>query len=176
MGAHPAPRLSTERLILRGFVAEDFDAIYAYHQHPEVYRFFGPEPIGREELWRRTLASVGGWTVNGIGGWMVERRDEGDVIGTVAIFDSLRGKGWDGEAELGYIFAAPMHGQGYAGEACRAALMWFDAERGGDLYAMIDPRNASSHRLAERLGFAAERRFDYQGEELVLLKRPAPSD
>ena len=173
MGAHPAPRIETERLILRGFVAEDFGALYALHQHPDVHRFFGPEPMGREELWRRTLSSVGGWVVNGIGGWMVERREDGAVIGTVAIFDSLRGKGWDGEAELGYIFAAPVHGQGFAGEASRAVLEWFDAERGGDVYAMIDPENAASIRLAERLGFERERKFDYEGEALVLMKRPA---
>ena len=174
MGAHPAPRLTTDRLVLRGFVRADFDAVHGYHQHPEVHRFFGPEPIGREDLWRRTLASVGGWVVNGIGGWVVERRDDGAIIGTVGLFDGLRGKGWDGETELGYIFAADAHGQGFASEACRAALDWHDETRGGDIYAMIDPDNAASHRLAERLGFVAERRFDYEGEELMLLRRPAP--
>ena len=174
MGGHPAPVLTTDRLVLRGFVAEDFDASYAYHQDEPVYRFFGDRPIGREELWRRSLAAVGGWTVNGIGGWIVERREDAAILGNIGLFDARRGLGWDGESELGYVFGAAHHGQGYAAEACRAALAWHDAHRGGVVHAMVNPDNTPSVALARRLGFFDNRSIEFDGVPHLLLTRPAP--
>ena len=76
MGAHPAPVLHTERLILRGFVAEDFPAKHAIFQKPEVHAHLGP-PLGRSDHWRRVVSGVGQWIVRGYGGWMIVRRDDG---------------------------------------------------------------------------------------------------
>ena len=62
-----APVVETERLRLRPWQKADFRPYHAILQHPEVHRHFGPEPMGQEECWRRLLASVGCWQVNGFG-------------------------------------------------------------------------------------------------------------
>jgi len=171
-GLHPAPVLETQRLILRGFVAGDFDAHKAIMAKPEVNAFLGP-PMSDEDLWRRIVSSVGMWPVCGYGGWMVERKDDGRILGNVGIFDARRGIGWDGEPEMGWIFDSDVHGQGYAGEACRAMLAWADEHLAGQtLWAMITPENTASVALAERLGFVAEPSRDYKGEMLAVLSRP----
>ena len=170
-GLHPAPVLETERLILRGFVAEDFAAHKTIMLKPEVNAFLGPA-MADEDMWRRIVSSVGMWTVCGYGGWMVERRDDGRILGNVGIFDGRRGIGWDGQPEMGWIFDSEVHGQGYAGEACRTMLSWADSHLAGQtLWAMITPGNAPSMALAQRLGFSPEPARDYKGEEMAIWSR-----
>ena len=170
-GLHPAPVLETERLILRGFTAEDFDAHRAIMAKLEVAKYLGP-PLSAEDHWRRIISSVGMWTVVGYGGWMVERKADGRILGNVGIFDANRGIGWDGEPEMGWIFDSDVHGQGYAGEACGAMIAWADENLAGQtLWAMITPGNAGSVKLAERLGFKPEPSRLYHDEELLVFSR-----
>jgi RimJ/RimL family protein N-acetyltransferase len=68
-----APRIETERLILRAWRKNDF-LPYRQLLHPAVHRHFGPHPMGLEECWRRVTAAVGGWQLNGLGTWAVECR------------------------------------------------------------------------------------------------------
>ena len=75
---------------------------------------------------------------------------------------------------MGWIFATETHGQGLAGEACRAVLDW--AERNLDptpIWAIIAPANEPSIRLAERLGFERLGETPYNSEPTLVLKRPA---
>jgi RimJ/RimL family protein N-acetyltransferase len=61
-------------------------------------------------------------------------------------------QGWPG-AEVGYLLGKSWWGRGYASEAARAAMDWAFRERGFDrLLSLIDPDNAASIRVAERLG------------------------
>ena len=52
-----APVVETERLFLRAWRKEDFRPYHAILKHPDVYRHFGPEPMGQEECWRRIVAT-----------------------------------------------------------------------------------------------------------------------
>ena len=104
---------------------------------------------------------------------MVERKADGKVIGNVGIFDAKRGIGWDGQPEMGWIFDDAVHGQGLAGEACRAMIEWAETNLAGQtLWAMITPANEGSMRLAYRLGFKDEPSRDYKGEGLAVLSLP----
>ena len=81
----------------------------------------------------------------------------------------------EGEPELGYVFAAIVHGRGIASEACRAALDWADRTLEADAYpAIISPGNEASIRLAERLGFERQPDAIYRGETIALNRRPRP--
>lgn len=55
--------------------------------------------------------------------------------------------------EFGYRLIPEARGLGYATEAGRALLHMADRSLGGELLAMIDPGNAPSKRVAEKLGF-----------------------
>jgi len=169
-GQHPAPVLITDRLVLRGFVAEDFDAHSAILAKPEVNAFLGA-PMSREDLWRRVVSSVGMWGVLGYGGWMVTIKDGGRIVGNVGLFDAKRGIGFDGYPEMGWIFDPSVHGQGIAREACEAVIGWAEANIDGPLWAIIAPENQSSQRIAARLGFVTQGSVDYHGEPVDILRR-----
>ena len=171
-----APRIETERLILRGFTAEDFDAYHETMSDPEVIRFLGAEPLNREEATRRMSLFAGFWEIQGRGMWAVSLKEGGPAIGHVGLFDLRRDMqpSIEGLPEMGWIFARSVHGQGIAYEACRAALDWHDATFGIlEIPAIIAPGNASSMKLAERLGFVREKDAVYKGEAIALFRRPA---
>ena len=173
-GTHPAPVLTTERLILRGFVAGDFDAHQAILAKDEVKRFLGP-PLSGEDLWRRVVSSVGMWTVVGFGGWMIERKADGRMLGTVGLFDARRDlqPDFEGAPEMGWILDSEVHGQGIGREACDAALAWADAQLGPTpIWAIISPGNAPSLKLAEKLGFERLDDSVYHDEPIAILRRP----
>jgi RimJ/RimL family protein N-acetyltransferase len=68
-----APRLETERLILRGFEAQDFDAYQSTMLDPAVMRYLSAEALGREEATRRLSLVTGFWELQGRGMWGVQR-------------------------------------------------------------------------------------------------------
>jgi RimJ/RimL family protein N-acetyltransferase len=171
-----APRLETERLVLRGWTRSDREPYFAILQQPAVYRHFGPEPMGMEECWRRLMAAAGGWQLNGFGGWAVERREDAKLIGMVALFTAWRElqPQFGNDPEMGWIFATEAHGRGLAFEASRAALDWAESHlEPVPLWAIIAPANAPSFRLAEKLGFERHSETSYHGEPTAVLKRPA---
>ena len=61
-----------------------------------------------------------------MGPWAVECKDDGRMVGHCGFFDFHRdiAPSLVGEAEMGWIFDASVHGQGIAHEACQAALAW----------------------------------------------------
>jgi RimJ/RimL family protein N-acetyltransferase len=171
-----APRIETERLILRGWRKDDFQPYHALIQHPDVYRHFGPDPMGLEECWRRVTAAVGGWQLNGFGTWAVERKADGKLIGNVGLFTAWRDlePEFGDEPEMGWIMAAETHGQGLAFEACRATLGWAHANLDPiTIWAIIAPANRPSMKLAERLGFERVHETLYRDDPTVVLRRPA---
>lgn len=173
MTQRSAPTLETERLRLRGLRADDLPPLAALWADPAVTRFVGGRPLSEEETWRKALAGHAQWDLFGFGYWVVTDR-AGRLLGHMGFADFRRGllPDMDGAPELGYIFAAETHGKGLAGEACRAALAWLDGQIDHDSWAIINPDNAPSLKLAERLGFEQVLKTDYHGPTVVL-RRPA---
>lgn len=162
-------------MLLRAWRHDDRESYFNILQEPAVHRHFGPEPMGMEENWRRLSASVGSWTLNGFGGWAVERRSDGKLLGMTALFTAWRDlqPEFGDEPEMGWIFATESHGQGIAGEACDAVLAWADANLPPvTIWAIIAPANEPSIRLAGRLGFQPVHETDYHDEPILVLKRP----
>ena len=171
-----APTLETERLRLRHYRKEDFRPHFAIVGDSEVMRFVGGKGISEEDCWRRLAASVGMWDLLGFGGWAVVRKADDKIVGTVSLFNAWRALEPEfGEVpEMGWIFAREVHGQGIAGEACRAVLNWADANlQPTPIWAIIDPENGPSLALAERLGFQRVADSLYHGEPTVVLQRPS---
>ncbi len=171
-----APRLETERLILRDFVRDDLDALAATLGDPEVVRHLTGEPISREDSLRRLFMAAGQWPTIGMGMWAVERKSDGRLVGHVGFFDMQRDMqpSIADLPEMGWIFDRSVHGQGIAYEACVAALAWLDATYGPvDVPAIIGVGNIASLKLAEKLGFVREADVAYKGEPIALVRRPA---
>ena len=171
-----APTLETERLRLRAWRKNDRKSYFAILQEPAVHRHFGPEPMGMEECWRRLMAAAGGWQLNGFGGWAVERKSDGKLLGMIALFTAWRGlePEFGEEPEMGWIFATESHGQGLASEACDAVLEWAEANLPpSPIWAIIAPANTPSIKLAERLGFVRLHETQYHDAPTLVLKRPS---
>ena len=171
-----APRIETERLVLRPWRKDDFRPYHAILQQPEVHRHFGAEPMNAEDCWRRLMASVGCWPLNGFGTWAVERKADGKLVGNVGLFTAWRAlePEFGEDPEMGWIFASDVHGQGLASEGCRAALAWAEANLSSTpVWAIIAPDNAPSLKLAEKLGFEHHSDSTYHGDPTVILRRPA---
>jgi RimJ/RimL family protein N-acetyltransferase len=169
-----APRLETERLVLRAFRAEDLEPLAAMWAHPDVVRYIGGQAFSREDTWRRQLAACGQWPYTGWGYWIAELKSSGEIVGQVGFADFKREMEprIEGEPELGYVFSPSVHGKGIAHEACSAALEWADANlRAASYPAIISPGNAASIRLAEKLGFEREPDGVYRGEPIALFRR-----
>ena len=164
-------------MLLRGFCEDDLAAHAAILSDPVVMKHFGGHLFGREESWRRLLGGVGLWQLQGTGLLAAERKSDGKLVGHVGLFDYHREiePSIEGRPELGYIFAAEVHGQGLAREACDALLAWADQTLNADeILAIISLDNEPSIRLARRLGFERWPDGVYRDQPISLWRRPRP--
>jgi RimJ/RimL family protein N-acetyltransferase len=172
------PLIETARLRLRAFKPEDLDGEAAMLVDPVIYRFLGGKPKSREDSWRRLLSADGLWNMLGYGYWAVERKSDGLRIGQVGFADFKRtiDPSIEGIPEMGWIFGVEGQGQGFALEAGQAALDWAERALGEtEIAAIIDPGNERSIRLAEKLGFLRACETTYNGDAILLMRRPAGS-
>ena len=139
--------IQTARLTLRRFTATDWRDLHEYLSDPEVVRY---EPYGvlseaecRSEAVRRAADAAF---------WAVCLTADGKLIGNVFL-----ARGECDTWELGYVFSACYHGQGYATEAVSAvvdhAIAQCAARR---IVASCNPENERSWRLLERLQLRRE--------------------
>ena len=171
-----APRLETERLILREFRRDDLDAFAATLGDPAVMYHIAGDGLSREDSFRRLFMAVGQWPILGMGMWAVERKSDGKLVGHLGFFDMERDMvpSLVGLPEMGWIFDTSVHGQGIAHEACVAALEWLEATYGpSEVPAIISEDNAPSMKLAEKLGFVREADGLYKDEPIAVFRRPA---
>ena len=142
-----APSMSTERLTLRAQRVEDFEPFAAFLASDRSRGVGGP--CDRRTAWLWFAADSGAWSLVNTGGWTIERRSDGAVLGQVG----CNKPDFFPETELGWMLYAGFEGQGYAVEAARAVRDWAFGMLGlPTLVSYISPENAPSIRLAERLG------------------------
>ena len=141
------PRVVTPRLLLREWRASDAEPHAAMCADPEVMRHLGGTLDGPDSG-RRMAEHAGHWTARGYGKWAVERRDTGEWIGRVGLWDP---PDWP-EVEVGWTLARAAWGHGYATEAATAAIEWAWAELAcRRVVSLIERDNAASIRVARRL-------------------------
>lgn len=166
--------IETPRLRLSPHVATDFDESAAMWAHAEVTRFIGGRPATRSESWARLLRYAGHWALLGFGYWAVRESVSGRFVGEVGFADFQRDMtpSFEGVPEMGWALAPWAHGQGFATEACEAALAWGERRFGaGRIVCMIDPANTPSLKVAEKLGFREYARTIYGGAPTLLFER-----
>ncbi|MEV6925763.1 GNAT family N-acetyltransferase [Dactylosporangium sp. NPDC051485] len=145
--------LTTDRLLLRRFRADDAPALAAYRSDPDVARYQSwdaPFPLAAAEafvadLQRRDPRAEG---------WFQYAMDlDGHLIGDIGVNRHDEGR----QAEIGFTLAPRLQGGGYASEAVRRVVGHLLAEEGlHRVHASVDGRNAASSRLLLRLGFRLE--------------------
>ena len=170
MAVTDVPVVTTERLVLRGFRAEDFPAHRAAVDDDDAVTWAHVRLPLADSL-RRWADRLDGWDRDGFGMWIVEVRDTGSVIGHAGL---QRLHGTD-DVELGYYLGRAAWGQGYATEAGRACLAYgFETCGMRRIVAVVRPDNRGSRHVLEKLGFRRERDGVFYGADasLMAINRP----
>ncbi|MEU8531305.1 MULTISPECIES: GNAT family N-acetyltransferase [Streptomyces] len=149
--------LTTDRLILRLFTADDIDDMYAYQGLESVARYLYRPPRTRERCAEVIdgFAEPAGWAADGDNLVLaVCRADEPGVIGEIVLkLASAHAR----QAEIGWTLHPAYEGRGYATEAARAAAAAaFDSLGAHRIFARLDVENTGSARVCERLGMRRE--------------------
>ena len=149
--------LETERLLMRQWREQDFEAYAKFYSDPEEARFVGGHRK-RELAWRSMAAMAGHWSLKGHGYWVLEEKQSGVFAGALGLW---RSDGWP-ELELGYWLVPKMRGKGYVTEAgSKAKDIAFNHLGAETLVSYIHPENEPSKRAAIRLGAVYEKTFDF---------------
>jgi RimJ/RimL family protein N-acetyltransferase len=160
------PRLHTERLILREYRREDFDAFAAHCADPVSAAHLGL--ADRQTAWRIFCTQAGLWLIDGAGWWAVEEKATGRLLGNVGAFFREEST----VMELGWNTYRACWGQGFANEAAAAALHHaLETRREPKVRALIAAANESSLRVARRLGLAYEADTDIHGKAVGIYTR-----
>jgi RimJ/RimL family protein N-acetyltransferase len=169
-----APRIETERLVLRGHTPGDLPVCARMWSDADVVRFIGGRPFSREEVWARLLRYAGMWVVMGHGFWAIEEKARGKLVGEVGVMEARRDiePSFEGEPEVGWALMPAAHGKGYAAEAVGAALDWGDRHvEAPKMVCIISPENTPSIKLAGKFGFRERVRTTYHGSPTVQFER-----
>lgn len=165
------PTLTTERLLLRAPVADDFDDYAGLMRSDRAIHMGGP--FDQRAAWGMFCNDIAQWPLFGHGCLMIELRQTGQCVGQVGINHGPLFP----EKELGWLLYAGHQGKGYAFEAARALRDWaFATLQLPSLVSYIDPDNAASIALALRLGGVRDdQAIGQDPEDLVFRHWPAAS-
>jgi len=165
--------MKTERLDLRRPTLADFEASAAMWGDPEVTRFIGNKPQTREQSWARLLRYVGHWQLLGYGFLFAFERTSQRFVGEVGLANFERDMIPPvGPHEAGWVLAAWAHRQGFATEALRAILAWFEvAFPGTPTRCIIDVDNVASQNVAAKLGYRELDRRTYHDDPVIVFER-----
>ena len=156
--------IETERLNLREMSAADAGVVLEILNDPGFIRFVGDRGVRTTEDAARYIDErfVESYRQHGFGLWLVEAKDEGVPVGICGL---LKRKELN-VVEVGYAFLPLFRSRGYAFEAASAAL-WHARDVLGlpRLYAVVNPDNAVSIRVLEKLGMRFERAVRLLSEE-----------
>lgn len=155
----PLPELRTPRLLLRRITAADAPAILRMRSEPLMMRYLDREPatslddaLQHINLIEANLADNVGVT------WGLARTEApAELLGTCGIWrlDLYHHRG-----EVGYALLPETWGQGLMQEALAEVCRYgFEQLRLHSLEANVNPHNAASIRVLERLGFVREAYF-----------------
>ncbi len=157
--------LETERLVLRRQEPADLDDLWALYSDPEITRYIPDAPRSRAEALEELEWHRHGHPKNpNLGLWATLLKPEGKFIGRCGLLPwEIEGQS---EVEVAYTIDRAHWGQGLATEAA-GAILRYGFERLGlpRLVCLIDPLNAASQRVAEKIGMRLERKVDgWQGD------------
>jgi aminoglycoside 6'-N-acetyltransferase len=144
--------------VLRPFREGDEPDVLAYRSRLDVVRYMPTDPLQPARAGAFIAERLAATRIAADEGKIILAVElDGRVIGDVLV---KAGKLADRQAEIGWAFNPQFHGRGLATEAARELLVMafgeLDMHRA---WAQLDPRNAASARLCERLGMRREAYF-----------------
>ncbi|MEM9049504.1 MAG: GNAT family N-acetyltransferase [Pseudomonadota bacterium] len=162
-------RLETQRLILRRPAPKDEPGAMAFLLSDRTRMLGGP--FTPQRAWTVFAAGIAHWELRGFGGFAVTMKGEDRCLGIVGPYFPA---GWP-EPEMSWMLWAEAEGRNFGYEAAKACLTHLFRDLGWTTtVSYIDPLNARSIALAERLGAARDETAPRPDpEDLVFRHKPA---
>lgn len=161
--------LETEHCLVRETTVADVEDFYRIYSESSITEFMEPlyeDPEEERAYARDYIDKV--YSFYGFGIWTVLEKPNADngqqpeVIGRAGI---CYREGYE-DPELGFVIAADRQGKGYATEVCRAILQYGHEQLGFErILAFVQPENAASLRVCDKLGMCSNGRVTIQGTE-----------
>lgn len=164
------PTLETERLVLRGQKASDWPHWRDFAMSERAQYIGGPYDLGG--AWRVYGFATGHWVLRGFGSFIITRKGDDTPLGMTGPWYPAN---WP-EQELGWTIWSPeVEGTGIAYEAASAARDFAFRDLGWETaVSYIDPENARSIALAERLGATRDASVSGPHPEDLVYRHPRP--
>jgi RimJ/RimL family protein N-acetyltransferase len=148
----PIDNIETQRLRIRSFQYDDWQATYEYTSDPDVMRYIPEGPF--------TPAQAQAFVADNMGeharAVAVLLKAANRLIGHLVFHPWLAPQTY----EIGWLFHSASHGHGYATEAAVALLHYgFEALHLHRIIATCQPENVASWRVMEKLGMRREAYF-----------------
>lgn len=159
--------LETPRVLLRHQVIGDLDALWELYRDPEVTKYIPDAPKTRAEA-REELE----WFLHGhprrpeLGLWATILKENREFIGRSGLLPwTIEGRE---EVEVAYAIAREYWGRGLGTEIARGILQYGFEKLGlRRLISLIDPDNAASQKVAQKIGMRLEKKLDgIEGDEI----------
>jgi RimJ/RimL family protein N-acetyltransferase len=153
--------LETKRLLLRRFVSDDLDTLFALYSDPDVIAYIPDAPRTYEET-KEELE----WFMNGhpkfpeLGLWATIYTETGRFIGRCGLLPwTIEGQQ---EVEVAFALSKEYWGQGLATEVAQALVQYgFETLGLSRLICLIEPQNQASINVATKLGM----KFEKEGQD-----------
>ena len=163
------PTLETQRLRLREWRREDFDAYLTLVTDADLQKLVAGGVRNQIQAWDDLCAITGQWFLRGEGVFLVADKETDAAVGFSGLWFPLDVD----EPELCWSLFPGNTGRGYATEAAIAARLWAYTDRQyRQLVSYVHPLNTASQAVAERLGATLEAETTLRGEERLLYRHP----
>jgi RimJ/RimL family protein N-acetyltransferase len=158
MTVHP-PEIDTDRLLLRQLSLKDAPAMYSYRSDPKIMCYQTWHPSNEKEV-AAFIRKNGRTAFNTVDTWFqlgVYLQATQELIGDLGIhFLPVENR----QVEIGFTIGPAHQHKGYATEAVSHLLDYVLGRLGKHrVIASVDPANAGSIRLLERIGMRKEAHF-----------------
>ena len=164
--------ITTSRLELREFSAEEAQLMYELNSDSEVMKYTGDNAFASVDEALKLIVNYEQYDKFGFGRWSVYLRDGGEFIGWCGLKQHE-----DGMVDLGYRFFRKFWGKGFATEAARACIDYGFLElKIDEIVGRTAKANLASIRVLEKIGMTYWKDAPCEGiEESVFYKinRPA---
>ncbi|MFJ7667493.1 GNAT family N-acetyltransferase [Lysinibacillus sp. NPDC097195] len=141
--------ITTQRLLIRKFVAQDWQAVYSYMSNQTVMHYM-PEGVYTAQQVQKFITDNSGEQAKH---FAIVLHDQPKVIGHL-VFHQYFG---DHTYEIGWVLNPAYFQKGYASEAAHALLDYgFSKMKLHRIIATCQPENIASYRVMEKIGMRRE--------------------
>lgn len=141
------PTLETDRLLLLPPCEQAEDVYRRFYTDADASRAYSG-PLSAGAAWSRLASDLGSWHLQGFGVWLIQRKAEGDFVGTCGFW---QGKAWP--RELTWWLLPEFRGAGIANEASIAAIAHaYRVFKWEAVETYMSDQNQLAQALVQRLG------------------------